>query len=135
MKSKTSATMLLVLTFVLGGVTGGVSFYIYHDRTSASEPRGGRRGGSRDIIEDMARDLSLDSVQKEKLRAVFRESRDRYRALSEHFRPQYEMIRQETDRQIAQVLTEDQKALFDKRFKPPRGRDKKSGPHPPPPHP
>ena len=61
----------------------------------------------------LAQNLSLDEKQKEILKGIVDQSRDRYRVLSAQFRPQYETIRNETRQQIRQILREDQRARFE----------------------
>ncbi len=113
MRSKTSATLMLVLTFVLGGIAGAISDHLYQTRIGASLPKPPGRLGPHDIVEDMAKDLKLTPDQKEKLKVIIQQSRDRYRALSVQFRPQYDVIRNETNEQIRQILTDEQKARFE----------------------
>jgi CHASE3 domain sensor protein len=55
----------------------------------------------------------MDSAQKEKLAVIVNQSRDRYRALSKQFRPQYDAIRAETRQEMRQILHENQKARFE----------------------
>ncbi len=113
MRSKTSATLMLVLTFVLGGIAGAISDHLYQTRLKNVVARPPSRPGPHDIVEDMAKDLKLSSDQKEKLRTIVLQSRERYRALSVQFRPQYDVIRNETNQQIRQILTDDQKTRFE----------------------
>ncbi len=114
MKSKTSAALLLILTFLMGAVTGAVSYYLYHDRVAAATVRS---GGSHDPVNQLAQALSLDPNQKEELKVIMEQSRDRYRALSQQMRPQYEAIRNEMRQQIRQILRDDQKPRFEEFLK------------------
>jgi len=109
MKSKTSAALLLVLTFLLGGVAGAVSYSLYQNHVAANS----RYNNPRDIVNVLAQNLSLDAKQKDTLKGIIDQSRDRYRVLSVQFRPQYETIRNETRQQIRQILHEDQRARFE----------------------
>jgi hypothetical protein len=61
--------------------------------------------------------LSLDPNQKEELKVIMEQSRDRYRALSQQMRPQYEAIRNEMRQQIRQILRDDQKPRFEEFLK------------------
>ena len=109
MKSKTSASLLLVLTFLLGGVAGAVSYSLYQNHVVTNS----RGNNPRDIVNVLAQNLSLDAKQKTTLKGIIDQSRDRYRVLSTQFRPQYEAIRNETRQQIRQILHEDQRARFE----------------------
>jgi Spy/CpxP family protein refolding chaperone len=114
MKSTTSATLLLVATFLLGGVTGGIAHYLYRNHVASAYSRQpARRINPGDIAQQMAKELQLDEQQTEELRAIFKNGRDRYRALSLQFRPQYESLRKETNDQIRQILRPEQAARYD----------------------
>ena len=108
---------MLVLTFLLGCVTGSIGYHLYETRIKSAAARPAYRPAPRDIVEEMGRDLNLSADQKEKLQAIVRQSRERYRALSTQFRPQYDVIRNETNQQIRQILNEEQKARFEKTIK------------------
>ncbi len=107
MQSKTSASLLLIITFLLGGVTGSVSYYLYQRHAPS------RQGPPRDPVNDMAKALGLDAQQKVTLKSIMDQSRDRYRALSQQMRPQYDVIRDDTRRQIRHILRDDQKPRFE----------------------
>lgn len=112
MKSKLGVALILVAIFLLGCVSGGVSYYIYRNHfvpASAQHPPGPAR---RDIVEEMAQSLHLDAQQKEKLNVIIQQSRQRYSALSQQFRPQYDQIRTETDQAIRGILRPDQQQIF-----------------------
>ena len=117
MKSKTGAALLLVVTFLLGGVTGGVSHYLFKNHAAADVKPANHRVAAGEVAQDMARTLQLDEKQKESLITILRQGRERYRALSLQFRPQYEALRTETHEEIRQILREDQKPRFDEVLK------------------
>jgi uncharacterized membrane protein len=130
MKTKTSATLVLLLTFLLGSITGAVGFCLYARRAGAAGGRDGGRPSPHHIVEELAQTLALDSSQKERLQSIVTESRERYRTLSEQVRPQYDEIRRQTREQIRQVLREDQKPQLEEFFK---ELDKRRRNRPPPP--
>ena len=112
---------MLVLTFVLGGITGAVSFSLYHRHDADGRPH-------RDVVNDLAKSLSLDAAQREEIRKIMDRTRERYRALDQQtkreyeaarlqMKPQYEAIRLETRQEIRQVLHEDQIARFEEFLK------------------
>jgi Spy/CpxP family protein refolding chaperone len=113
MKSKTSAALLLVVIFGLGGITGGVTHYLYRNHFVSAQPPRPRVPNSHDIVEEMAQQLKLDAQQKEKLRDIIQQSREHYRTLSRQFQPQYEKIRAETNDAIRGILIPDQQKNFD----------------------
>jgi hypothetical protein len=131
MKTKTSATLVLLLTFILGAITGALGYYLCARRSGTAIGRdGGRPSSPHHLVEELAQALSLDSSQKAKLEAIIAESRERFRTLSEQVHPQYLEIRRQTRDQIRQVLRADQKPRLEEFFK---ELDKRRGNHPPPP--
>jgi uncharacterized membrane protein len=130
MKTKTSATLVLLLTFLLGGITGALGFYLYARRAGTVAGREGGRPSSHHLVEELAQALALDASQKAKLEAIVAESRERFRTLSQQVRPQYEEIRHQTRDRIRQVLREDQKPHLDEFFK---ELDRRRGNRPQPP--
>lgn len=134
MKSKTVAALILVVTFALGATAGSLGYYLFEKKAAAVGDRGGNpRNAPRHLADEMAEGLNMDAAQKEQLHDIIGRSRERYRKLSDQFRPQYEAIRKETRQEIRQILREDQKARFEEiitriddrhRSGPPRG------PHP-----
>jgi Spy/CpxP family protein refolding chaperone len=133
MRSKTSATLMLVLTFALGVVAGVVSGHLYETRLRLAGPRPGARSAPPDIVGELGQGLNLNADQKSKLKEIIDQSRERYRNLSIQFRPQYDAIRDQTRQEIRQILTEDQIIReMDERHK---GRDRRGpGPGPGPGH-
>jgi Spy/CpxP family protein refolding chaperone len=109
MKSKTSAALMLLLTFVLGAVTGAVSYSLYRNHAAAAGPG--------DIVDRMAQALQLTPDQKAQLIPIINQSRERYMALSQQFRPQYNTIRDETRQMIREILSEEQRVRFEQRLK------------------
>lgn len=130
MNRKTGAVLVLVATFLLGGLAGGVLHYIFRNQVTpatVTQVQSARPPG--DIVQDMAKSLGLDDGQKQELRRIFEQSRERYRTLSLQFRPQYDALRRETDEQIRLILRKDQIALYDRLLKEGRERHKSPGPN------
>lgn len=113
MKSKTGAALLLASIFVLGGIAGGTTCYLFQNHFVSAQAGRPRVPNSHDIIDEMAQQLALDAGQKEQLTAIILRSREQYRTLSRQFQPQYEVIRGETNTAIRGILTPDQKKHFD----------------------
>jgi len=113
MKSKTTAALLLISIFLLGGVAGGMSHYIYRNHLRSNPQQRPRIPGAHDIAEEMAQGLNLDAKQKEQLRAIIQLSTERYRTLSRQFRPQYEKIRTEANDAIRAILRPEQREIFE----------------------
>lgn len=130
MKSKTSVALLWILVFILGGIAGSVSHYLYENHVVAARPRPNNQ--TRDAVEGMAQGLNLDDQQKQALRDIIGQSRERYRALSQQMWPQFEIIRNETNQQIIAILNEGQRKKFQEfldglRSAPPRKKESRNG--------
>jgi Spy/CpxP family protein refolding chaperone len=138
MKSKTSAALLLVAIFLLGGVAGGISHSLYQSHFVSAQPPRPRVPVSHDIVEDMAQHLKLDAKQKDLLKVIILGSREHYDTLSKQFRPQYEKIRSETNDAIREILRPDQQKQFQETLEKmdshrrERGRDNSPNPPGPP---
>jgi hypothetical protein len=122
MKYKLGAILLWVLVFVLGGITGAVSYNLYQQKVSA-ESQAKKFPKFQDFIDDMARFLNLDAQQKEVLTSIMEESVKRYKTLKK----QYRAVQNETDDKIRAILRDDQKARYEewlKKFLPKRQSSK-----------
>ena len=132
MKTKTSATLILLATFLLGGIAGALVYHLYARGVPAAGPSDGVRPGSHDFVEELARGLSLDVSQREQLKVIISGSREKYRALSRQMRPQFDAIRNQANQEIRQILHENQKARFEEILKDleqrHRNRPDRSGP-------
>jgi hypothetical protein len=133
MKSKVSVILLGILVFLLGSVAGVVGHYLYREHVrqallKAAPPRF-------DFVEGMAKELKLNSTQKESLKIIVADIRKRtmnlnkefrpkydainkefmpkYETVNKDFMPQFEVIRKDSDQRIKALLRDDQKSLFE----------------------
>ena len=106
MKSRLGIVLLGILIFLLGGIAGAVSHYIYCEQQKAAVR------SIEDVVDWMAAELKLDEQQKAQVRVIITDIRGRYRTLWQEFRPRYEELRTESDDRIDALLRDDQKALF-----------------------
>jgi hypothetical protein len=97
----------------MGGITGAASFYLYQNHVASRNTRSGSQPSSQGITGVLGNYLSLDAKQKEELNTIIGRSRERYRVLSQQFRPQYDAVRNETRQEIRRILRPDQEAKFD----------------------
>ena len=111
MKSKIGVALLGIAIFLLGGVAGAVSYYLYCEHQKASAPRTIQKVD--DVVEWMATELKLDEQQKAQVKVIITDIRNRYRGLWQVFRPQYEALRKESDDRINALLRDEQKPLFE----------------------
>jgi Spy/CpxP family protein refolding chaperone len=113
MKSKLGIALSWIVVFLLGAVAGSVCHYIYQQRVKppAFRPMTPTKPGS--IVEGMARELKLDDQQKEQLKSIFEQGRQRYLSIGQ----QYRTARNETNEQIKQILRPDQRAKYEEFLK------------------
>ena len=114
MKSRTSASLLIVLTFMLGCIAGAAGYYLVNFKVLARSSRNLERPAPHNIVDELAKGLDLNSQQKERLKAIVDRSREQYRALSAQMRPQFDAVREQSRQEIRLILTEDQKVRFEK---------------------
>ena len=103
MKSKLGIVLLWIVVFLLGGVAGAVSHYLYvRDQLKiAAVPKGPLKPG--DIQKGLAEVLNLDDQQKESLKSIFAKSRTQFRALNQEYKPKWEATRKSFDEQVMRV--------------------------------
>jgi hypothetical protein len=111
MKPRLGIILLGLLIFLLGGIAGAVSHFLYREHLKAAFFKAAQQPP--DIVGGMARELKLDAGQTDSLKTIFDESRKRYMNLSQQFWPQFETIRIETDEQIKNILRDDQRVRFE----------------------
>jgi Spy/CpxP family protein refolding chaperone len=113
MKSKLGIALSWIAVFILGWVAGTVSHYIYQQRIKPPAFRSMTQPKPGSIVDGMARELKLDDQQKEQLKSIFEQSRQRYVAIGQ----QYRTARDEANEQIKQILNPDQRAKFEEFLK------------------
>jgi hypothetical protein len=111
MKSRLGVILLGVLVFLLGGIAGATSCYLYCERQKPSAPKAAPKVD--DVVDWVGRELKLDAQQKAEVKIIITDIRGRYRALWQEFRPRYDLLRKESDDRINSLLRDDQKPLFE----------------------
>ena len=116
---RTLAGLVVVLTFVVGGLAGAVVDRSF-TRASAEVPpppqrRGGPPGSPQDqvsreqhrerFVQQLARELSLTPAQVAKIDTITRTREQRMNAMWEEVRPRIHAMLEDTRKEIDQVLT------------------------------
>lgn len=107
-RSRTGAAVLLVATFVFGGLVGGAA-------TSMADRRSHRNRSDRprpSYVERLGADLGLTDIQKDSVRAVLDRHQPAMDSLWESIRPQFQSERQSIRIQINALLTPEQQAKY-----------------------
>lgn len=111
-KSRLKTWVVLVVVFVLGGITGAGIAGVYRSNTSASL-RGSHTRDRQAMFEKMRNDLSLTAEQSKEMRKVLDETGNEFRALRNELRPKYEELRLKTRGRMRALLTAEQQQKFD----------------------
>ena len=105
--------MILIATFAMGCITGGVAHALYRSRIASRVSSSSAQTGPQGITGVLGNYLELDAAQKEELKNIVALSRERYRALSQQFAPQYDSIREDMRQQIRNMLRPAQQGKFE----------------------
>jgi len=104
--------LVLVVVFVLGGVTGAALTGLYRSRASGDRPEA-RERAMNERFEKMRSELSLTDQQTTAVRTILDETRNEYRALRTELRPRFDEPRQKARARIRALLTPEQQQKFD----------------------
>lgn len=104
MRSKLGIALLWVLVFLLGGIAGAVSHYLYWQKVKPPVPAGILK--AKDIQDGLAKVLDLDNQQKESLKTIFAKSKTQFRALNQEYKPKWEAIRKPFDAEVMRIRAE-----------------------------
>ncbi len=111
-KSRLKTWLVLLVVFVLGGVTGVGIGGLYRSRSDASF-RDSRARHHEAMFEKMRTDLNLNEEQSREMRKVLDETGNEFRALRGELRPRYEELRMKTRGRMRALLTSEQQQKFD----------------------
>jgi len=107
------AAWLVILVFVLGLALGGLSMRLAADRFWAG-PHGPRDPAR--ILQELTLELSLTPEQQKQLSTVLEDTKRKFDAIHEQYRPQIEQVRQGGRQRIRAILTKEQLAKFEARL-------------------
>lgn len=112
-KVKMQVWLMILLVFILGGVTGASIDHLYNAKYGSSRsgpPPGSRRQA---MIENMRRDLNLSEDQVKQVRLVFEETRKESQRRSAVECPVFNEMREKTRQNIRAVLNPEQQQKYD----------------------
>lgn len=108
-KVKLQVWVLIVVVFVLGGVTGGSLDRMYlSNRANPERPRGPHR-----MLERLKNDLSLNDEQVAKVKTILEESRKDFPPSKFHDCPGVRDSRERTRARVRETLTPEQRKRYD----------------------
>lgn len=107
--TKLKIWLVLLVVFVLGGVTGAALGGLYRSRASSERPE----KAMHERFEKMRRELNLTDEQTKAVSAILDETRNEYRALHTELKPRFDEPRQKARARIRALLTAEQQQKFD----------------------
>jgi hypothetical protein len=105
------AATLLIATFAVGAVVGRVSAR-WSDASATPRARTENRVPGARLTATLQRELTLSPVQRDSVQAILTKWDPAMRAVWDGMRPKFDSLRVLVRADIRQVLTEDQKAAF-----------------------
>lgn len=114
-KVKLQVWLLIIVVFVLGGITGGSLDRVYLTNRGADRngpPNRGRRG-MEGVIEKWKGELKLNDEQVAKIRTIFEDSRKEFPQSRVAECPGFKESRARTRSRVRELLTPEQQKRFD----------------------
>ena len=106
------AAALIALVFVLG-IAFGITGMLAGRRVLGAGNRGGGGNGQTQQISQIVRELHLTADQEKQFRQTLSDTRDRYAAIRKEMEPQFSQVREQNRDKIREILTAEQKPLFE----------------------
>ncbi len=110
--NRSTGAWLLAATFVLGAVVGGAGALLAARHFLLNPPPGGWAG--KRIVAAMTRELKLDAVQQEKVRAILKETRSEIVGIADRVEPEVRTLLTRSRDRIRAELRADQQERFDR---------------------
>ena len=108
------AVVSVILIFMLGGLAGALVVHKI-DQQKIESIMHGEAGMTREfIVTRLNRELNLDDIQQDRLRAIVRETHIEMRNVRRLYRPQIEEILQRSQDRVRAILRPEQLAVFNK---------------------
>jgi len=106
------AITAVILIFLLGVATGGLTAHLIYQKRIEGMLRGGSGPMSEMILKRMDRELKLDAAQRTAIRTIIQETHGEMRQIRRQFLPQTQRILANSERRIRELLRPDQKDAF-----------------------
>ncbi len=113
MRSGKSITAV-VLIFMLGAATGGLTAHLMYQNRVEGMVRGGSGAMSEMILKRMERELKLDGAQRDSVRGIIQETHGEMKQIRRQFRPQTQQILAKSEERIRALLRPEQKEAFER---------------------
>ena len=110
----TKAVAAVLLIFLLGAATGGLTAHLIYQKRIEGVVRGGPGAMSEMILRRMDRELKLDAAQREAIQRIVQETHGEMRQIRRQFRPQMQQLLSRSEERIKQLLRPDQREVFER---------------------
>jgi Spy/CpxP family protein refolding chaperone len=126
------AIAAILLIFLLGAATGGLTAHLIYQKRLEGMVRGGPGTMSEMILKRMDRELKLDGTQRDAIRTIIQETHGEMQQIRRQFRPQTRQILAKSEERIKALLRPDQKEAFERLIEQRRRQWEEHGdrPHP-----
>ncbi len=111
-KVKFQVWLLILVVFLLGGVTGASIDRLYMIKSSASRPNGPGPNWRQMMIEDMRRDLNLSDEQVTQVRTIYEQTRKEFQPRRMADCPAFKEMRELTRTRINAILSPEQQKRY-----------------------
>jgi Spy/CpxP family protein refolding chaperone len=101
------ALLIIFSAFSLGVLTGILAMNLFPHRPPTGAP------GPAGVMDELAREVKLDAGQRTQVEQILAETRQKFEALQDQTRPQFNEIRQASRTRIRAVLTPEQQTRYD----------------------
>ncbi len=105
--NRNKALLIIFSAFSLGVLTGILVMNLVPHRNPGAAP------GPAGVMDELAREVKLDSGQRTQVEQILAETRQKFESLQDQTRPQFNEIRQASRARIRAVLTPEQQARYD----------------------
>lgn len=114
-KTKVIAVAVMVGLFLLGGVTGAAAMRTYQQRQFRAQlQQGPGPARAKMRLRAMRRFLDLTDDQTREIETILSEAETKHRELFEQCGPELKKLRTDTEAKIEAVLSEEQRAAYEK---------------------
>jgi hypothetical protein len=113
MSDKRRSLLSFVLGIVVGAVLGAAAFHFYSTRCEKGPMRPNWAEKRKEFLSELQTKLKLDSEQDKRISAILEAKGKQLGEIRSSIHPQFAKIREESRKQIREVLRPDQLPIFD----------------------
>jgi Spy/CpxP family protein refolding chaperone len=104
--SKNQARLVILTTFALGVLAGALGMNLFTPKPPA-------RGERLNMVDQLVREVKLDSNQRKQVEQILAETRQKYEELQKQVNPKFTEIRHANRARIRSILTPEQQLLYE----------------------